>query len=217
VNSSYVRAQRGPNDRRRKPSQHRRVGSGNHNVSTRVRRGIAAIVGLTCAIAASLAMRPTDPVRPTPSAAVAAALSGHPDVDVSVHATGIDGAMNLRMDPDGTLLLDAPGNALVYRLTPRDGGGADVWLVAREWQAAGRPVAHEALARDRDLEFVATRRDLRLVAYEAARELPMAPSALSLARRLERIRGLEAILAPDASIFVNDTASGVVYRISTRG
>jgi hypothetical protein len=62
--------------------------------------------------------------------------------------------------------------------------------------------------RDRDLEFVVTRRDLRLVAHEAARELPMARP---------RCRSRGGSTGSADSIFGNDTASGVVYRISTRG
>src|SRR5688500_18914224 len=68
---------------------------------------------------------------PLPSAR-AALLSSTPHAQLSVVASGLTDARNRRLRADGTLVLDAPGESLECRVTPRAEGGADVLLAARE-------------------------------------------------------------------------------------
>jgi hypothetical protein len=158
----------------------------------RARRGAAALVVSGCALAGAASLH---------------AEAAH--ADISIYATGIEGAENLRLLPDGTLLLDAPGKSLIYRLTPRDDGAADVWLIARELQQGPAQHAHPALA------VITTSPPVGEA--DLTHEPSPTPAALRLTRKLDRICGIEAVLGADAAIYVNSAKAGVVYRISIGG
>jgi hypothetical protein len=80
-----------------------------------------------------LALGPTEAHILTPLPAPLSALRAtNPDAEVAVIASGLEKARNLRLLSDGSLLLDAPGESLEYRVTPRADGGADVLLAAAE-------------------------------------------------------------------------------------
>jgi hypothetical protein len=113
----------------------------------------------------------------------------------------------LRLLPDGSLSLDAPGESLEYRLMPRPDGDADVLLAAREMQShLTTPDADEGVATQVRHSTSAEAADI------AEFELPA--ENLELARSLAVLPKTEAAVAPDGTVFVVALDAGMVYRVT---
>jgi hypothetical protein len=173
-----------------------------------VRRGnrsrnevLGRIAGLSL-IACGLAEAPVLTPLPAP---LSSFLASHPQARLSAVASGLTGARNLRLQPDGSLLLDAPGESLEYRLAARTDGGADVLLSAREL-GDGRGQVSRGLTTLVDLEWLPRER--------ATDELELPPERFQVVEEFARVPETDVALAPDGTVFVADLAAGFVYRVT---
>jgi hypothetical protein len=132
-------------------------------------------------------------------------LASHPEARLSAIASGLIEARNFRLHPDGSLLLDAPGDSLEYRLTPRVDGRADVLLAARELRDEFRH-AGRGLTTLVDLEGVPR--------GGASDEFELPPDRFRIVRAFARVGETEVALAPDGTVFVADLAAGFIYRVT---
>jgi hypothetical protein len=140
---------------------------------------------------------------------LAALLSSNPHAQLSVVASGLTEARNLRLKADGTLVLDAPGESLEYRVAPRAEGGADVLLAAHEMLDELDPALPGA-ATPVDLEWT-RRHEAEAGGFELPRE------SLAAVLALTRVPETEAAVAPDGTLFVAALEAGIVYRVSMPG
>jgi hypothetical protein len=137
---------------------------------------------------------------------LAALVSSDSRTELSVVASGLADPLNLRVQPDGSLVLDAPGESLEYRITPYPDGGAEVLLAAREM---------------RDELIHASRVGATLVGLDWAPHRGteagdcVAPrETLEAAKALARVPRTEAALAPDGTLLVAALDAGIVYRVT---
>jgi hypothetical protein len=173
--------------------------SGNRIGRAKVFGRIAVLPLLVCGSIEAPTLTPL----PTPLAAL---LSANPLAQLSVVASGLTEARNLRLQTDGSLRLDAPGDALEYRVTPRADGGADVLLAAREMldeldRASPSAATPVHLDRTPGLE-------------PEADDFDLPRESLETARALARVPQTEAAVAPDGTLFVAAIDEGIVYRVT---
>ena len=132
-------------------------------------------------------------------------LASHPQARLSAIASGLTGARNFRVQSDGSLLLDAPGNALEYQLVPRADGGADVLLAAREMRDEPAQLGRG----------VTTLVDLEWLPRERVMDEPeLPPDHFQGVRAFARDPETEVALGPEGTVFVADLAAGFVYRLT---
>jgi hypothetical protein len=175
------------------------VRSANRNASGKV---FSRIAGLSL-LAFGLAEAPEPMALPLPLASL---LARAPHANISIVAYGIPEARNLRLRRDGTLLLDAPGDSLEYRVMLQRDGSAEVWLAARELHALpSRSTNH--LPTPVHLEW-GRRLDAPIVNLALQQEL------LVLAQSLAREPATEAVLAPDGTMYIAALEAGIIYRVA---
>jgi hypothetical protein len=179
--------------------QTRRVSAGNDNVRARV---VGRIAGLSL-LAWGTTEAPTLTPLPAPLAVL---VSSNDEARLSVIASGLTGAHNLRLQPDGSLLLDAPGDSLEYRVTPQPDGGAYVLLAAREM--------HDDSARAPPALATFVRLEWPPGDGIVADEFELPPESLEIARALARVPETETAVAPDGAMFVAAVDAGIVYRVT---
>lgn len=141
-----------------------------------------SIVGGTAALSLALGVvyAPPAPLIPIPA----------PDLLVAAH--GLEGAGNLRLETDGSLVADARDRSLEYRIVAGPGDDVHVLLGARELRG------HVARAAAKNASVIRTRL-----------EWPRDGVEHSIAERTD----LETALIPDGTLFVLARDSGVLYRI----
>jgi hypothetical protein len=180
------------------------VRSGNRNATDRVFGRIAVLSML----ASGWAEAPPPASLPAPLASL---IAKDPHANVSILARGIPGAQNPRLQRDGSLLFDAPGDSLEYHVMPRPDGGADVWLAARELRAQPNDSSN-AVATPVNLG-PGPRLD---AASDAAiiREAGLPRETLALAQSIARESGTATALASDGTLYVAELETGIVYRVA---
>jgi len=147
---------------------------------------------------------------------------GAPRLDVprgftaSIYASGIDGARNLDVRPDGTLTLDGRDDRFEIAPSTAD-EPVTVMRVAAELDASrGADVAALAARAPRfvELRWNANSGELRYALESAAGAgIAIAPRTLDLARRLARHHHANVAMAPDGSLYFADSRAGAIWRI----
>lgn len=145
---------------------------------------------------------------------LAAALAA-PRIDVpagfeaSTYATGIAGARDVAVRPDGTVTLLGLTARDSYEIDPPlDAGPVTVMRVAMELDAD----AHGPARMDRAIQFASL--DTESASSAPARAIPVEPRTLALAQALDDEATLDVAIAPDGTLYVADSNSGRVWRVS---
>jgi hypothetical protein len=139
-------------------------------------------------------------------APLASFVASHPQARLTVMASGLTEARNLRLQSDGSVWLDAPGDSLEYRVTPRAEGNTEVLLAARE-MSDERSLVTPGLATLVDLEWLP-----RDATFNDDVELPA--EILVAVGALAHAPDTEFALAPDGTLFVAALDAGFLYEVT---
>ena len=173
--------------------------SGDRNGRAKVFGRIAGLSLLACGSTQA-------PILTPPPGPLAALVSSNSRAELSVVASGLADPLNLRVQPDGSLVLDAPGESLEYRITPYPDGGAEVLLAAREMRDELVHAARSG-ATLAGIDWT-PRRDTEAGDCELPRD------TFEAAKSLARLPRTEAALAPDGTLLVAALDAGIVYRVT---
>jgi hypothetical protein len=120
------------------------------------------------------------------------ALDLPPGFDMSIYATGLEGARGLTIDANGVLSVLTADSRMGYSIAPASGDmPVMVMLVAQDLQDVPAGIRADAVA-------------ARLLVTPGSRDDQTPPAQDDAA---------SAVLGPDGSLFVVDEAAGVIYRI----
>jgi hypothetical protein len=160
------------------------------------------ITGLSLLVCGSMQAPILAPLPPP----LAELLTSSSHARLTVLATGLTEARGLRLQSDGSLRLDAPGDSLEYRINPRDEGGADVLLAAVELQDEG---IHADAA-----SATLVHHEWTLGDAMEGHDVELPAESLEAAKAVARIAQTEAALAQDGTLFVAALDAGILYRVT---